>query len=173
VSSSPSVDFCKAVAYAAGVETFGQRVTRFREKLGITKAELAERAGFTPAYITTIEQGTRLKGGGKHQDAAQKLAAALGVGVDELTGQVASPVVPERRAGVSNVSALRLIFAALATRPAAQQLDVLRREKADRYHEMQPHLVDALEANIVLALRIAGVGASNSSTGRGRAKRKG
>jgi hypothetical protein len=38
---------------------------------------------------------------------------------------------------------------------------------------MVPHLVDALEANVVLALRIAGVGASNSPTGKGRAKRKG
>jgi transcriptional regulator with XRE-family HTH domain len=156
VSSTRGVDFCKHAAYAAGVETFGQRVTRFRENLGITQAELAQRSGFTPAYISTIEQGKRLKEGGKHKDAARKLAAALDVGVEELLGQAPSLARRERRAGASDISALRLIFAALSTRPAAQQLDVVRLEQADRYHEVQPHLVDALEANIVLALRLLG-----------------
>jgi transcriptional regulator with XRE-family HTH domain len=66
-------------------ETFGEKIKRLREAKGLTKQELADKAGLTGANIRIIERGlmkTRVRA-----DTIGKLAAALGVEYDELEEQ--------------------------------------------------------------------------------------
>lgn len=66
-------------------ETFGEKIKRLREAKGLTKQELADKAGLTGANIRIIERGlmkTRVRA-----DTIGKLAAALDVEYDELEEQ--------------------------------------------------------------------------------------
>ena len=39
----------------------GKRFKQYREALGLTQSEFAEKAGFTVNYISTIERGTAFR----------------------------------------------------------------------------------------------------------------
>lgn len=58
------------------------RIQQYREALQLTKAELADRAGLTPAAITQFEEGDRVPSA----ESLKKLSEALNVSVDYLLG---------------------------------------------------------------------------------------
>jgi XRE family transcriptional regulator, master regulator for biofilm formation len=67
----------------ASIPLFGQRVKRMRERRGLSVQELAERAETTYQTIWRIERGDLKEPG---IGVAQRIARALGVGVDYLIG---------------------------------------------------------------------------------------
>jgi putative transcriptional regulator len=60
---------------------FADRLKAARERAGLTQAALAEAAGMPVATVYQIEQGRRVK---VWLETARKLAAALGVTLDQL-----------------------------------------------------------------------------------------
>jgi transcriptional regulator with XRE-family HTH domain len=71
--------------------SMGERLKRLRELRGFSQSELARRAGVTHPVISDLERGVR-------QDmtvsTAKKLAAALGVSLEMLVGDVESEYEP-------------------------------------------------------------------------------
>lgn len=67
---------------AIDFETVGKRVKEVRKQKGISQEELVERADLSAQYISQIETG-RKKGS---LPTYNKLAKALDVSIDELTG---------------------------------------------------------------------------------------
>jgi DNA-binding XRE family transcriptional regulator len=71
--------------------SMGERLKRLRELRGFSQSELARRAGVTHPVISDLERGVR-------QDmtvsTAKKLAAALGVSLEMLVGDVESECEP-------------------------------------------------------------------------------
>ena len=67
---------------AIDFETVGKRVKEVRKQKGISQEELAERADLSAQYISQIETG-RKRGS---LPTYNKLAKALDVSIDELTG---------------------------------------------------------------------------------------
>lgn len=63
-----------------GVEMFGSAIRRFREKKGLTMAELGELIGVSHTTISRYERGSRTPSAEKLRDIAQ----ALGVSVSEM-----------------------------------------------------------------------------------------
>jgi transcriptional regulator with XRE-family HTH domain len=59
------------------------RLKRLRAGRGLTQEELAARAGLSVSLVMALEQGKR---GNPRLDTLLKLAAALGVTLDELAG---------------------------------------------------------------------------------------
>jgi transcriptional regulator with XRE-family HTH domain len=76
------------------VPLFGQRVKRRRERLGLSVQELAEKAGTRYQTIWRIERGDLRE---PSIVLAQKIAQALGVGVDYLIGMFIDEPHPPRR----------------------------------------------------------------------------
>jgi transcriptional regulator with XRE-family HTH domain len=66
-------------------KTFGERIVYERTQKGWTQSELAHRAGIKLPTLNALEHGRR-RGGGLAVEIAQKLARALGVTLDYLTG---------------------------------------------------------------------------------------
>ncbi len=69
---------------AINFETVGKRIKEVRKQKGMSQDELAERAELSSQYISQIETG-RKKGS---LPTYNKLAKALGVSIDELTGSI-------------------------------------------------------------------------------------
>jgi len=69
---------------AINFETVGKRIKEVRKQKGMSQDELAERADLSSQYISQIETG-RKKGS---LPTYNKLAKALGVSIDELTGSI-------------------------------------------------------------------------------------
>ena len=69
---------------AINFETVGKRIKEVRKQKGMSQDELAERANLSSQYISQIETG-RKKGS---LPTYNKLAKALGVSIDELTGSI-------------------------------------------------------------------------------------
>lgn len=67
-----------------GMDTFGQRMRRRRESLGITQDGLAERLGMDRGHINKIETG---RIGRPTLPVANRIAAALDTTADALYGQ--------------------------------------------------------------------------------------
>ena len=63
-------------------ETFGQRLKRLRNEIGLTQQTLADRIGIIRELISDYERG-RLR---PHYDIVAKLAVALEVSADRLLG---------------------------------------------------------------------------------------
>jgi transcriptional regulator with XRE-family HTH domain len=76
------------------VPLFGQRVKRRREQLGLSVQELADKAGTRYQTIWRIERGDLRE---PSIVLAQKIAEALGVGVDYLIGMFIDEPPPPRR----------------------------------------------------------------------------
>jgi transcriptional regulator with XRE-family HTH domain len=74
--------------------TFAARLRELREKAGLTQAQLAQRAGLHLSAVTRFEHGRREPS----LASAAKLAAALGVTVDELIRPATRPA-PKRPRG--------------------------------------------------------------------------
>lgn len=68
----------------------GQRIAQIRAERGFNQSQLARLTGFTPAFISQIEGGNRLKR--SSWVTLQKLANALGVTVDDLLPPAESDV---------------------------------------------------------------------------------
>src|SRR5918995_5202181 len=66
----------------------GEEVRRQREELGLTGAQLAERAGMAPSAVSQIETGKR----NPSSTSVVKLAEALGLGVGELFPKAQAPL---------------------------------------------------------------------------------
>ena len=64
-------------------EVLRKRITETRKSLGMNQAELAEKAGVTPAAISQIEKGTRVP----TIPVLHRIANVLGVSLDYLTGK--------------------------------------------------------------------------------------
>lgn len=60
-----------------------QQIKKLRKARGLTQVELAERAGVTQVYISSLENGTRKN---PSLDLLRKLAKALKTDVAELLG---------------------------------------------------------------------------------------
>lgn len=67
-------------------ETLRKRITKAREDIGLNQAELAEKAGVTPAAISQIEKGARVPS----IPVLQSIANVLKVSLDYLIGKTDS-----------------------------------------------------------------------------------
>jgi transcriptional regulator with XRE-family HTH domain len=65
--------------------TFGERLVYLRKQHGLTQTQLAVKAGVPVPTLNALEHGTR-KGNRVAVEIAQRLARALGVSLDYLTG---------------------------------------------------------------------------------------
>ncbi|MCA2178075.1 pyridoxamine 5'-phosphate oxidase family protein [Nonomuraea glycinis] len=68
-----------------GTGDLGRRIAHHRERLGLTREQVAERAAVTPGYVEYLEEST----GSPSTDAIARLAGALETTVDELLGGAA------------------------------------------------------------------------------------
>ncbi len=68
-------------------EVLRSRITETRERKGMNQAKLAEEAHITPAAISQIEKGLRIP----TVPVLQRIANALGVTIDYLTGKTDEP----------------------------------------------------------------------------------
>lgn len=103
---------------AIDTETFGKRVRRLREKKGIRQVDLAATAHISWRHLIRIEQDA---GGVTKAATVARLAEALGVDVDELSGsedddEEADPValMAALMQSVSNASAKQAVAAYVA-----------------------------------------------------------
>jgi transcriptional regulator with XRE-family HTH domain len=65
--------------------TMGERIARMRQRRGMTPSELARRANIPLSTLSVIERGKR-KGEGLTVATAKRIAEALGVSLDYLSG---------------------------------------------------------------------------------------
>jgi transcriptional regulator with XRE-family HTH domain len=72
-------------------DTFGARVKRAREQLGLTKSRLAERAGCTEAEVRQIESGRTAR---PNVHTVLRLAEALNEDPFRLVFGTDSPIIP-------------------------------------------------------------------------------
>jgi transcriptional regulator with XRE-family HTH domain len=77
----------------AGKRAFGAALVYFRERAGITQAELARRSGVDAATILALERGESEP----HWGTARKLAAGLGVPLDALAAEAERREAAETR----------------------------------------------------------------------------
>lgn len=88
----------------ARTDWIGLRVARWRDIAGLTQTELATRVGHRREYISMIENGSRLV---TKRSLLIALATALGVSVNDLTGQPDRPRTRDELAVYSAVPSLR------------------------------------------------------------------
>jgi transcriptional regulator with XRE-family HTH domain len=75
-------------------ETFGHRLKRLRDARGLSQRKLATAAGLTNGAISQAEHGKLWVDQAPSYDIVRRLAAALGVTSEELTGGAAPPGEP-------------------------------------------------------------------------------
>lgn len=80
----------------------GTQITKQRNSLGIIQAELARRAGVTPATICQIESGKRMPG----ISIIVRIAQALVTSIDYLVGVSESPCIDSP----NNISEAHTLF---------------------------------------------------------------
>ncbi|MER7331718.1 MULTISPECIES: helix-turn-helix transcriptional regulator [unclassified Micromonospora] len=88
----------------ARTDYIGLRVARWRDIAGLTQLELADRVGYSREYISMIENGSRIV---TKRSLLIALATALGVSVNDLTGQPDRPRSRDELAVYSAVPNLR------------------------------------------------------------------
>ncbi len=79
-----------------------ERLRKVREQLGYTQREAAQRAGIRFQYLSNLENGRIAN---PSVNTLKKIAAAYGMGVDELIGQGVSPGAEELPAGLRELLA--------------------------------------------------------------------
>jgi transcriptional regulator with XRE-family HTH domain len=67
------------------MQTMAQRITKMREKRGLSSSALAKEAQIPLSTLSVVERGIR-RGEGLTVDTAKRIAAALGVSLDYLAG---------------------------------------------------------------------------------------
>jgi nitroimidazol reductase NimA-like FMN-containing flavoprotein (pyridoxamine 5'-phosphate oxidase superfamily) len=72
-----------AVGGVSAVGDLGRRVAERRRQLGLTSAQVADRAGMDPGYLESVEASPSAQ---LSRSALWRLAAALDLSVDDLTG---------------------------------------------------------------------------------------
>lgn len=75
-------------------EDFGERLRRLRTERHMTQQEVADRAGRSRPWVTQLESGARWRGKLPPGDDLRAVATALGLTLDELTGEVPAPPLP-------------------------------------------------------------------------------
>jgi len=80
----------------------GERLRSIRETLGLTQREAAAKAGMRHQYLSSLENG---RVANPSLDTLARLAAAYGMGVDELIGQGRSYTRRELPAGLRKLLA--------------------------------------------------------------------
>ena len=83
-----------------GASSFGARLRRLRQTVGITQEELANRAGLSPNGVSALERGQRKR---PYPHTVRALADALGLAEDERATLLAA--VPERGGAASSTAA--------------------------------------------------------------------
>ena len=106
----------KKIEHEEVVARFARRLKELRVERGMTQAELAERAEVTTTYVSKLENAGAAPG----IDLVQKLATALGVGVNSLFPDES----PDDPTAVSREQA-RHLFDALLKVADAQTLALL------------------------------------------------
>src|SRR5919202_1355626 len=83
---------------AAGRSAFGELLKRYRATVGLTQAQLAERAGVSVRAISDLERGVKRR---PHPYTVQRLATALELDGDDLAQfqRAANPRAPAAPAG--------------------------------------------------------------------------
>jgi transcriptional regulator with XRE-family HTH domain len=66
-------------------ETLGQRIRRYRQEAGLTPAQLAERAGVSKSYVSSLESESEERK--PSAEIVYELAKALGVAMSDLLGR--------------------------------------------------------------------------------------
>jgi transcriptional regulator with XRE-family HTH domain len=153
------VDFSNDSGYHPGVEGFGPRLRALRKQRHVPTKDVLDCLEWSRGYLSLVERGLRTPDL-PSWDRFERLARRLGVASWELAGLESGEVGMELVGGQGTGSdqrkydALRLLFTGLATRDVAEDLDAVRRADPAAYQEYAGDLVNALEANIVLTLRI-------------------
>ena len=75
---------------------FGPRLRELREAAKLTQGQLAKAAGMSPGSIANLEQGFRKT---PSFETLQKLASALGMGIDAFTAPSSGNALPPRGRG--------------------------------------------------------------------------
>lgn len=70
----------------------GQRIKKIRNRQGFTQRELATRASISRSYLADVERNRY----NPSFETLEKIAEALGVSVDRLTGESASSIIEDR-----------------------------------------------------------------------------
>jgi transcriptional regulator with XRE-family HTH domain len=159
VSIPQDVDFSNSAGYHSGVEGFGPRLRTLRRQRKVPTKDVLDCLGWSRGYLSLVERGKRTPNL-PAWDRFERLARRLGVASSELAGleggDVGMEIVGGQGAGSDQrkYDALRLLFTGLATRDIAEDLDAVRRADPAAYQEFAGYLVNALEANIILALRV-------------------
>ncbi|MET8003557.1 pyridoxamine 5'-phosphate oxidase family protein [Nonomuraea glycinis] len=83
--ASRIVTFERGGMNMTGTGDLGRRIAHHRERLGLTREQVAERAAVSPGYVEYLEEST----GSPSTDAVARLAGALETTVDELLGGAA------------------------------------------------------------------------------------
>jgi transcriptional regulator with XRE-family HTH domain len=68
----------------SGLEEFGKRLKELRTAQGLNQTQFAKKVNLTQAAISQFEDGKRIPSSG----ALQKIAASLGLSLDELIGNL-------------------------------------------------------------------------------------
>lgn len=76
---------------ANDAEAIGSRIRRLRAQRQFSLSELAERAGVSKSYLSTVENGTGSRPG---VQVLHKIAVALGVSLADLLGRQIQPTKP-------------------------------------------------------------------------------
>jgi len=84
--------------------SIGERLAYWRQRRGKTQTVLAGLSGLSQAYISSIENGSRVV---EKRSTLVALASALQVSVAELTGKPGDPTDPMRSRAVAHVPAIR------------------------------------------------------------------
>lgn len=119
--------------------TIGQNIRTFRKQRGLTQAQLGGLCGVSGASIGSYEKGTTTP----KRQAAERIAAALNVPVDKLTGE-AGPAVRPAPAGNTPLydgvlAALRELYGmvegrvVLGENGASRKYYIVRGVSADRF----------------------------------------
>jgi transcriptional regulator with XRE-family HTH domain len=67
-------------------ETVGQRIKRLRDGRRWTQTDLASKSGVSYATISRLERGVETRSGRHNRATMVALATALGVSVEDITG---------------------------------------------------------------------------------------
>jgi transcriptional regulator with XRE-family HTH domain len=123
-----------------GGRMIGERVRRKREQIGLTGAQLAERAGMAPSAVSQIETGRR----SPSATSVMKLAEALGVEAGDLFPKAAQPSLTEGGEFETALRTTRENFALLRAYFVDPPDEETADEAIEEFYELTPRLMEIL-----------------------------